>query len=135
MIEYLQSLPNWQAVVANIALFGGMAVGVVLVIIAPVFAFLLPDTLLDRYLKQPWFNAGECILYRHFPGRVAFFINVMRSICFPKFGTKARPNMSDIHEHVHIWIKISSWVLLANLGLAMLSIFVQLAIALPTLLS
>lgn len=114
--------------------FGWWVLGLALVFLTPIFAFLLPDRLLDHYLKQPWFNAGECILYRHFPGRVAFFVNVARSICFPKFGAKARPNMVDIHEQAPVWVKVSAWIFIVLLGGTFLCFLSLMVIELPTIL-
>ena len=134
MSIFFENAGSWQDVLSIVSfLFGGM-IAVILAILLPVFAFLLPDKLLDRYLKQPWFNSGECILYRHFPGRVAFFVNVARSICFPKFGAKARPNMVDIDQHVGVWVKICAWFFIINLGLGTLCLLWMVGSELPTIL-
>lgn len=86
---------------------------------------ILPRTLKQHYLTQPWFSKGECLTYNAGPGALVFAWLVSLAICLPELRGRHR-NMQDIRSFSPSWFKAMAVVHVFLVCLLLLKIIVML---------
>ena len=88
-----------------------------------IFHFLMPQAVLDKYFKPPYFREMECMLFTGIPYAPIRTVMFMRVIAFPNSG-KVR-GIKEAHLLVPDWYrfvsKVMTVVAVANMLIVLLS--------------
>jgi uncharacterized membrane protein YwzB len=89
-----------------------------------IFHFVMPQTVLDKYFKPPYFRDIECLLFTGIPYAPIRTIMFMRLIAYPGSG-KAR-GINDAHLFVPRWYRAVSKIMIIFAVANMLGILLSM---------